>query len=426
MIPSHPHHLLVLRGGDGGIEMTRTIRIGAARALALLAATLCFQWKCADAQTVDDTWIGSAGQWNVAANWSSGEPLNGTPPGATYNVAISNGGAVTMSNGLNSSTPIDNLTVGSSSSLSIVDGNNLTITGNTLANAGTIALNSGGHATYIGIDASRVTLSGGGTITMSNNANNYIVGSATADTLVNEETIQGSGSIGGGNGSISLTLVNFGVIDANQSAGMVIQANGGTTNKGTLESTAGATLYLSGTFTNSAGSILADASGLKLSNAIVNGGSVTLSGDSTLQLFGATIHGGSTLTNSATGVIEALVDSNNTLGGTVNNSAGGVIQIDDDATVNLEKGSYSSLGAVPRLLRTRRVLQEFPFREHRNRGRQPEYEEKNRELLPERIPRPVYTNPTINSRNTEPHDDKGDRARHRGVCTGRAKEPCES
>jgi hypothetical protein len=163
-----------------------------------------------------------------------------------------------------------------------------------------------------------------------------------------------------------------------------------------------------------------------LSNAIVNGGSVTLSGDSTLQLFGATIHGGSTLTNSATGVIEALVDSNNTLGGTVNNSAGGVIQIDDDATVNLEKGSYSSLGAVPRLLRTRRVLQEFPFREHRNRGRQPEYEEKNRELLPERIPRPVYTNPTINSRNTEPHDDKGDRARHRGVCTGRAKEPCES
>ena len=100
-------------------------------------------------------------------NWSSGEPLNGSPSGATYNVFISNGGAVTMSNGLNSSTPIDNLTVGSSSSLAIVDGNNLTITGNTLANAGGIALNSVGHATYLVIGAPSVTLSGGGTITMS-------------------------------------------------------------------------------------------------------------------------------------------------------------------------------------------------------------------------------------------------------------------
>jgi hypothetical protein len=324
----------------------RTIRLGSTMAFSLLALPLLFHWKSADAQVIDDTWIGSAGQWNVAGNWSSGEPLNGTPPGATYNVSISNGGAVTMNNGLNSSTPIDNLTVGSSSSLSIVEGNNLTITGNSLDNAGVITLNSAGYATYIGIDASKVTLSGGGTVTMSNNANNYIVGSATANTLTNEETIQGAGSIGGGNGSTSLTLVNSGVIDANQSAGMTIQANGGTTNTGILESTSGSTLTLSGTFTNAGGSILADASGLKLSSAIINGGSVTLSGDSTLQFFDGTIHGGSTLTNSATGLIEALSGSNNTLGGTVNNSAGGVIQIDDDATVNLEKGNYSSLGAV--------------------------------------------------------------------------------
>src|ERR1700691_927972 len=162
--------------------MKRTTRAGSTTAGSVLAWIVLSLWTIAGAQAIDDSWIGGAGNWNVAANWSSGEPLNGSPSGATYNVFISNGGAVTMTNGLNSSTPIDNLTVGSSSSLSIVDGNNLTITGSTLANAGAIALNSIGHATYIGIDAPRVTLSGGGTITMSNSANNFIVGSATADT----------------------------------------------------------------------------------------------------------------------------------------------------------------------------------------------------------------------------------------------------
>jgi hypothetical protein len=102
-------------GGDGGIAVKRTIRLGSTMASSLLALTMLSRWKSAEAQAIDDTWIGSAGQWNVAGNWSSGEPLNGTPAGATYNVSISNGGAVTMSNGLNSSTPIDNLTVRSSS-----------------------------------------------------------------------------------------------------------------------------------------------------------------------------------------------------------------------------------------------------------------------------------------------------------------------
>jgi hypothetical protein len=282
--------------------MTTTVRLGSTMACTLLALTMFSHAKCAEAQTIDDTWVGSAGLWNVAGNWSGGVPVNGQPTGATYNVFISNGGAVTMSNGLNSSTPIDNLTVGSSSSLSIADGNNLTITGSSLQNAGSITLNSAGHATYIGIGAPSVTLSGGGTVTMSNNANNYIVGSATANTLTNEETIQGAGSIGGGNGSTSLTLVNTGIINANQSAGMAIAAGGGTTNSGTLEATAGSTLTLSGTFTNAGGNISADDSTLKLSNATVNGGAVTLTGASTLQLAGGTIHGGSTLTNSATGM----------------------------------------------------------------------------------------------------------------------------
>src|SRR5258708_29450920 len=62
-----------------------------------------------------------------------------------------------------------------------------------------------------------VTLSGG-TVTLSNNVNNFIFGAATADTLTNQETIQGAGHIG--NGVMTLVNSGTGIINANQSAGM--------------------------------------------------------------------------------------------------------------------------------------------------------------------------------------------------------------
>src|SRR5260370_30255111 len=77
-----------------------------------------------------------------------------------------------------------------------------------------------------------------GTVTLSNNAGNVIFGAVTSDTLTNQETIQGAGSIGGSFGI--LTLVNSGTINANQSAGLTIEATGsGNNNTGTIEATAG-------------------------------------------------------------------------------------------------------------------------------------------------------------------------------------------
>ncbi len=142
-----------------------------------------------------------------------------------------------------------------------------------------------------------------------------------------------------------MTLVNSGTINANQSAGMTINANGGMTNTGTMEATAGATLLLqSTTVTNTGGTISANGRTLQVNSSTINGGTVTLTGASTLQLNTATIHGG-TLTNSATGTIE-LASGTNTLGGTINNSAGGVFKIDNEAFLNLEGGTYSQLGTV--------------------------------------------------------------------------------
>jgi hypothetical protein len=217
----------------------------------------------------------------------------------------------------------------------------LDLQGGTYSQLGTVQLNSSGNVTEL-VLAGSVTLSGGA-VTLSNNASNYIFGMATADTLTNEETISGAGHMGNN----SMTLVNSGTIDANQSAGMTIQANGGITNTGTLEATAGATLLMtgSGTVNNIGGIISANTGTLQLTSSTINGGAITLTGASALQLNSATIHGGSTLTNSSTGTIE-IATGTSTLGGIINNSAGGTFKIDNNATLDLEGGAYSQLGNV--------------------------------------------------------------------------------
>ena len=66
----------------------------------------------------------------------------------------------------------------------------------TYSQLGTLQLNSSGNFTELVLQGN-VTLSGG-TVTMSNNANNYIFGHLGTDILTNQETIQGAGNIGNG------------------------------------------------------------------------------------------------------------------------------------------------------------------------------------------------------------------------------------
>jgi hypothetical protein len=306
----------------------------------LFAVALLFEAATATAQIIIDTWRGGSGLWNVAADWTTGVPNNGTPAGASYNVLIDNGNAVHSVVSLNQIATINNLTINSGDSLAFNNGTALTVNGSSIANAGNLSLNSAGSLTELVIGAPNVTLNGGA-VTMSNNANNYIFGAATTDTLTNQETIQGAGHIGNGR----MTLVNSGTINANQSAGMTIQANGGATNSGTLEATAGSTLNLTGTTVANTGTLSANGSHLQLINTTINGGKETLTGASTLQLTNGIIHSGSTLSNSATGTIEALAGTS-TLGGTISNPTGGLLKIDNGAALNLENGTYATLGAV--------------------------------------------------------------------------------
>ena len=283
-----------------------------------------------------DSWTGGGDgtSWNNASNWN-----NGIPNSTTVDVTI---GTATAAVNDNLTASVGNLTLSNAGdALTIQNGIALTVAGSNINNAGTITLGSSGNLTELVVGLStggtNTTLSGTGTLTLSNNANNYIFGAASTDTLTNHETIQGAGHIGNG----QLTLVNSGTINANQSAGMTIQANGGVTNTGTIKATGGTLAFVSSTVTNAGGTISDSANTLQFTNSTVNGGNVTLTGASLLQLTNSTIHGG-TLTNAAAGTIEVI--SNSTLGGTINNS--GLIKVDNGGALTLESGTYSTLGAV--------------------------------------------------------------------------------
>jgi len=170
--------------------------------------------------------------------------------------------------------------------LSIANNSGLNLDGGTYSQLGAVQLNSAGNASELVLQGS-VTLTGG-SVTLSNNSQNYIFGGVGTDILTNEETISGAGTIGDN----QMTLVNSGTINSNQSSGMTINPNGGVTNTGTIEATAGSSLLLTNTTVgNAGGTITANTGTISVNSATINGGNLTLTGASTLDLNNGTVHG---------------------------------------------------------------------------------------------------------------------------------------
>ena len=236
------------------------------------------------------------------------------------------------------------LTISTGSTLQVNNGQTLDVEG-TITNNGALNLNSSGSTTELLILA-KTTLSGTGMLTLSNNASNLISGAAISDTLTNQEVIQGAGNIGNG----QMTLVNSGTINANQSAGLTVQANGGATNMGTVEATAGATLSLAGTPTVTNTGTLEAKGG---SSLVLSGGSYANAGGTILAtgsgaqvvLNGATITGG-TLTSNSGGVIvgqnSALLDGTS---GALTISTGSTLQVNNGQTLDAQ-GTITNNGAL--------------------------------------------------------------------------------
>ena len=203
----------------------------------------------------------------------------------------------------------------------IDQGTALTLLG-TIDNIGTIGVQSAGYGTDLIIGSPTVTLTGGGTVTMSDNGNNYIYGAATADVLKNvNNTIAGAGQLGDG----QLTLVNGGTIEATGANALTVNlgSTGTNTSTGSMLGIGSGGLSISnGTYTNSGlieaqnGSSVTFQSNVTLTNDSSKGiltrgtyGAVSTGGGATLTL------GGAAITTNAANIILSGVGSAITAGG---------------------------------------------------------------------------------------------------------------
>ncbi len=188
----------------------------------------------------------------------------------------------------------------------IVIGDNTTFAGaGTIRNGGAIDLNSGGNLTRLSLSAF-TTLRGGGHVTLSDSANNFISGikGSSAPFLINiDNAISGAGFLFG-------SMVNRakGVVNATgTNNALVIDATGGTvTNAGLIESTGAGGLVVGFAIVANTGRIaIAGLGGLTLKGATIDdtkGG--TLDPGRILTLENSAIVGGS-LTLATGGVITA-------------------------------------------------------------------------------------------------------------------------
>ncbi len=169
------------------------------------------------------------------------------------------------------------------SSMVISDGAILPLSG-VVNNTGTIALNSTGDGTNLELIQNGITLQGGGALTLSDNSANAVFGTDPSVVFTNvDNTISGAGQLGEG----QMTLVNEGTIDASGTSALVLDTGSNViSNSGTLEATGAGGLIVNSAVANS-GSLLADGGNLTFTGAVTGNGSATISGAATLEFAAA-------------------------------------------------------------------------------------------------------------------------------------------
>jgi len=203
------------------------------------------------------------------------------------NLTTSGTGVIQGNNG-NGAVTLDGVTI--NGTYQVING--FEYLANTVTNNGPFQLGTGGNPATLDI-AGNVTLKGTGTLTMSNNPNTNIFGYGQNNgaTLTNQGTIQGAGVI---NPTSNNSVINEGVINANQTNTLIINGNfTNTTNGkavGTLKVSKPSTLYIEGgLFGNFSGNTLTGgkymATGRLLfdgANIVNNAAGITLTGTTAL------------------------------------------------------------------------------------------------------------------------------------------------
>ena len=165
----------------------------------------------------------------------------------------------------------------------ISDGALLPLSG-VVDNTGTIHVSSAGNETDLEIVQHGMTLEGGGSVVLSDEADNVIFGSDPSVTLTNvDNTISGAGHIGDG----QMTLVNEGSIIADGIHSLDIDTGSNAViNTGTLEATGSGGLEVHSDLANS-GLLWANGGNLTLDGNVSGNGSALISGNATLEVVGA-------------------------------------------------------------------------------------------------------------------------------------------
>ena len=174
----------------------------------------------------------TGGDWNDPANWS-----DALAPTGSQNVDITLPVKVTIDGAEEAAS----LVIGAGGILNIIAGGEIVVA-NGISNAGVLQLNSSGGDPQLVIDGT-VYLLGGGTIEFKGPAaQNVVTGFAgSGATLVNvDNTIEGSGIIGQGDGALTLVNGSLGTIDATpliagDSGVLTINTGNTVSNSGLLE-----------------------------------------------------------------------------------------------------------------------------------------------------------------------------------------------
>ena len=320
----------------------------------VLLSFFAFSGSIAVAQTTS-TWTGGAGNW-APCPAGGGNALWDTCstnvyPDGNFNAVI-NGGPVTLAAGNGIS--IDNLTLGSGQGLIITPGY-LDITATSIANSGSVSIGAGNGLTIEG--TTTVTLSGSGTLTI-NDPTARISGANGSPTFVNQQTIQGQGSLGLG----TMAITNNGTINANTSGGtLTVQpSTAGIVNTGTMEASSGSTLEIiygsPGPFSNTGGTVEALNGGtVILSAGTYTGGTLTTAGTGT---FTTPAGGSNPMLNNLTnaGAFKVPAGASMTLEGTITNGGtltvpgelfiGNAVTLKGSGTVVMQNGTLTQLSSA--------------------------------------------------------------------------------
>ena len=245
-------------------------------------------------------------------------------------LSSTSGGVINLISGAGT---LDGLSAGpltNAATVVVEDATNLTLLG-TIANTGGISDAAKASSATISIGGSATTLTGKGSVALTNNAGNQIVGSTFVSQLVNvDNTISGAGQFGAGS---SLGLVNqaAGIINANQALALTLNTSGDVVNTGLIEATDtavgnGGLVVQSTSIDNATGTIQAVGanSHVYLSTATIVGGTLSSSGGGVIQ-------------NIANSVLDGLDD------GALNNT--GTMKVTDSTILQL-LGTINNTGTI--------------------------------------------------------------------------------